>query len=335
MHPQEIEILSSDEGAPANTANNEDGDSESEEEPIGHRRKRTKRTKASNPGGGDTRGREILPDASETVQDASSDGSPRPHPSMEPDNSPTSDVEMLESRELEHARSDANRSKDSSSDRSIPTSPSRGAPQKSTRTPANVITRDSFKLEEDLQRRKQFQAAMKALAQDEKGISQSGDDFVDHPQDPPDSVEGTRQDAGDESGASQAKAKFPSAATRGRAKGKAGSSGAKLTPMEQQVVDLKAQHPGVLLLVECGYRYRFFGEDALVAAKVNKRGPSRGYSIGVQTICGDSRRQPDRRRSAGSAKIARACAYVACDWSLSFNSTRTTPELLLLWPQRR
>ena len=46
--------------------------------------------------------------------------------------------------------------------------------------------------------------------------------------------------------------------------------GVKLTPMEQQVSDLKAQHPGVLLLVECGYRYRFFGEDALAAAKVRR-----------------------------------------------------------------
>ncbi|CAN0227940.1 unnamed protein product, partial [Laminaria digitata] len=54
----------------------------------------------------------------------------------------------------------------------------------------------------------------------------------------------------------------------GRGKAAAAAGGVKLTPMEQQVSDLKAQHPGVLLLVECGYRYRFFGEDALAAAKV-------------------------------------------------------------------
>ncbi|KAM0877514.1 hypothetical protein ACQ4PT_035437 [Festuca glaucescens] len=38
------------------------------------------------------------------------------------------------------------------------------------------------------------------------------------------------------------------------------------TPLEQQVVDLKARHPGILLMVEVGYRFRFFGEDAAAAA---------------------------------------------------------------------
>ncbi|KAJ1272878.1 hypothetical protein BS78_06G236400 [Paspalum vaginatum] len=36
------------------------------------------------------------------------------------------------------------------------------------------------------------------------------------------------------------------------------------TPLEQQVVDLKARHPDVLLMVEVGYRFRFFGEAAAV-----------------------------------------------------------------------
>ncbi|KAL6844331.1 hypothetical protein ACP4OV_026004 [Aristida adscensionis] len=40
------------------------------------------------------------------------------------------------------------------------------------------------------------------------------------------------------------------------------------TPLEQQVVDIKARHPDVLLMVEVGYRFRFFGEDAAVAAAV-------------------------------------------------------------------
>ncbi|CAM0904859.1 unnamed protein product [Alopecurus aequalis] len=40
------------------------------------------------------------------------------------------------------------------------------------------------------------------------------------------------------------------------------------TPLEQQVADLKARHPGVLLMVEVGYRFRFFGEDAAAAAAV-------------------------------------------------------------------
>ncbi|CAI7755073.1 unnamed protein product [Closterium sp. NIES-53] len=44
--------------------------------------------------------------------------------------------------------------------------------------------------------------------------------------------------------------------------------GTKLTPLEEQVVALKRRHPDVLLLVEVGYKYRFFGADADVAARV-------------------------------------------------------------------
>ncbi|XP_031712537.1 DNA mismatch repair protein Msh3 [Anarrhichthys ocellatus] len=39
------------------------------------------------------------------------------------------------------------------------------------------------------------------------------------------------------------------------------------TPLEQQVIALKQQHKDALLAVECGYKYRFFGEDAEIAAK--------------------------------------------------------------------
>ncbi|XP_005090364.1 DNA mismatch repair protein Msh3 [Aplysia californica] len=51
---------------------------------------------------------------------------------------------------------------------------------------------------------------------------------------------------------------------------KTGSVAVKYTPLEQQFVDIKAQYPDALLLVECGYKYRFFGEDAETAAKVLK-----------------------------------------------------------------
>ncbi|XP_037114435.1 DNA mismatch repair protein Msh3 isoform X1 [Syngnathus acus] len=40
------------------------------------------------------------------------------------------------------------------------------------------------------------------------------------------------------------------------------------TPLEQQVIQLKEQHKDALLAVECGYKYRFFGDDAEIAAKV-------------------------------------------------------------------
>ncbi|XP_010438867.1 PREDICTED: DNA mismatch repair protein MSH3 isoform X1 [Camelina sativa] len=46
------------------------------------------------------------------------------------------------------------------------------------------------------------------------------------------------------------------------------SSARKYTPLEQQVVELKSKYPDVVLMVEVGYRYRFFGEDAEIAARV-------------------------------------------------------------------
>lgn len=42
----------------------------------------------------------------------------------------------------------------------------------------------------------------------------------------------------------------------------------KFTPLEAQVVDLKAKYPGCLLVVEVGYKMRFFGDDALIASRV-------------------------------------------------------------------
>ncbi|XP_041855625.1 DNA mismatch repair protein Msh3 [Melanotaenia boesemani] len=39
------------------------------------------------------------------------------------------------------------------------------------------------------------------------------------------------------------------------------------TPLELQVIQFKQQHKDALLAVECGYKYRFFGEDAEIAAK--------------------------------------------------------------------
>ncbi|KAG2466365.1 MSH3 protein, partial [Polypterus senegalus] len=39
------------------------------------------------------------------------------------------------------------------------------------------------------------------------------------------------------------------------------------TPLELQYLEIKEKHKDVLLCVECGYKYRFFGDDAEVAAK--------------------------------------------------------------------
>lgn len=42
-----------------------------------------------------------------------------------------------------------------------------------------------------------------------------------------------------------------------------------LTPLEQQVVDLQEKyHPDCVLVIECGYKYRFFGRDAEIANNV-------------------------------------------------------------------
>ena len=42
----------------------------------------------------------------------------------------------------------------------------------------------------------------------------------------------------------------------------------RYTPLEQQFLAIKAKYPDTLLFVECGYKYRFFGEDAEIASKV-------------------------------------------------------------------
>ncbi|KAM5192856.1 DNA mismatch repair protein Msh3 isoform 2-T2 [Mantella aurantiaca] len=39
------------------------------------------------------------------------------------------------------------------------------------------------------------------------------------------------------------------------------------TPLEEQYMDIKKQHQDAVLCVECGYKYRFFGEDAEIAAR--------------------------------------------------------------------
>ncbi|KAL8751247.1 MAG: hypothetical protein Q9184_006130, partial [Pyrenodesmia sp. 2 TL-2023] len=41
----------------------------------------------------------------------------------------------------------------------------------------------------------------------------------------------------------------------------------KLTPMEKQVLEIKRSHMDTLLVIEVGYKFRFFGEDARTAAK--------------------------------------------------------------------
>lgn len=56
----------------------------------------------------------------------------------------------------------------------------------------------------------------------------------------------------------------PPQSTKGK---KRGSKTGKLTPMEIQYLDIKRKHMDTVLIVEVGYKFKFFGEDARVAAK--------------------------------------------------------------------
>ncbi|QSS59776.1 DNA mismatch repair protein msh3 [Histoplasma capsulatum] len=81
----------------------------------------------------------------------------------------------------------------------------------------------------------------------------------------------SRVDAGDAEEAegaesdAEAEAEIVPVPQKGRG-GKKTTTG-KLTPMERQIIDIKKKHMDTLLVVEVGYKFRFFGEDARVAAK--------------------------------------------------------------------
>ena len=48
---------------------------------------------------------------------------------------------------------------------------------------------------------------------------------------------------------------------------KKGAKTGKLTPLEIQILDIKRKHMDTLLIIEVGYKFKFFGEDARTAAK--------------------------------------------------------------------
>jgi hypothetical protein len=58
----------------------------------------------------------------------------------------------------------------------------------------------------------------------------------------------------------------------------------KYTPLEQQYVAIKASFPDAVLFMECGYRYRFFGADAEVAAQVLKISPYPDHNFTTASI---------------------------------------------------
>ena len=42
----------------------------------------------------------------------------------------------------------------------------------------------------------------------------------------------------------------------------------KYTPLEEQFLAIKSKHPDAVLLVQCGYKYKLFDEDARIASRV-------------------------------------------------------------------
>lgn len=56
-------------------------------------------------------------------------------------------------------------------------------------------------------------------------------------------------------------------ATKGRKGAATKKSGSKLTPMEKQYLEIKRQHLDTVIIMEVGYKFRFFGEDARIASK--------------------------------------------------------------------
>jgi DNA mismatch repair protein MSH3 len=71
-------------------------------------------------------------------------------------------------------------------------------------------------------------------------------------------------DADDEDGGGDADEEGTPPPTKAKKKG---SKTGKLTPMEIQFLDIKRKHMDTILVVEVGYKFRFFGEDARIAAK--------------------------------------------------------------------
>ncbi|KAL8964543.1 MAG: hypothetical protein Q9183_004381, partial [Haloplaca sp. 2 TL-2023] len=79
--------------------------------------------------------------------------------------------------------------------------------------------------------------------------------------------EGAENEAGSDDGEQPEEQELDKPVARGK-KGVTSKKGAnKLTPMEQQVLEIKRNHMDTLLIVEVGYKFKFFGEDARTAAK--------------------------------------------------------------------
>ena len=60
---------------------------------------------------------------------------------------------------------------------------------------------------------------------------------------------------------------IPKASSTGKIGSAGKKSGSKLTPMEKQFLEIKHKYMDTVLVVEVGYKFKFFGEDARIAAR--------------------------------------------------------------------
>eukprot|EP00045_Choanoeca_perplexa_P010758 m.111402 g.111402 ORF g.111402 m.111402 type:complete len:1062 (+) comp15382_c0_seq4:58-3243(+) len=108
---------------------------------------------------------------------------------------------------------------------------------------------------------------------------------------------------------------------------------AKLTPLEKQYVDLKCQHPDAVLLLEVGYKYQFFGDDAQIASNVLSIVCSHGHnnyrsaSIPVQRLFVHTRRLCEAGYKVGVAKQTETAALKKAGSNKSKPFTRAISAL--------
>lgn len=299
LFPQEVEILSSDseagttkKGGNIRDRDDEDGDSDFEDSSSGPLRKRSKKEQpargrgdggsASNeptsrsslgknkepPATGKQKRQPAItdPGRSERPPDSSdTGGSSRRADEVAPLNGATVVQEIYEHSARTHG-GDGDASK-AGADSSLSVFGGQATAAEDASSAAAFST-SIFDLQENAKRRNTFQAGLKASLRDDEEPSIAAARGGGSDGDPSSGVGANSSDGGAGTGGASAGRSTTASSSRGKGKG-AAAGRVKLTPMEQQVVDLKAKHPGVLLLVECGYRYRFFGEDALAAAKVS------------------------------------------------------------------
>ena len=89
--------------------------------------------------------------------------------------------------------------------------------------------------------------------------------------DPEDDVGSEAEEAEEEDVPSELAQKFalPStSAKKGKKVVERATDGTKLTPLEIQIQKIQAENPNTMLLVEVGYKYRFFGPDARAASQI-------------------------------------------------------------------